>query len=95
MNPPFVIHTTPGFDRMLKQLTKQHPDLAERMAEVFSILPVDPYNVSRQHPIKKLKGIKPGDGQHRIRLGRWRFRYDIVAQVVELVYCGLRREDTY
>ena len=80
---------------MLKQLAKRHPDLAARMAEVFSILSVDPYNRSWRHPIKKLKDVKPGDGQYRIRQGRWRFRYDIATQAVELVYCGLRREDTY
>jgi len=28
-------------------------------------------------------------------MGRWRFRYDIIGQVVVLHYCGLRREDTY
>ena len=92
---PFVVHTTPGFDRLLKRLTWKHPDLAQRAAEVIAILQRDPYKLARRHSIKKLKGVKPGDGQYRLRLGRWRFRYDIVGQVVELVYCGLRREDTY
>ena len=36
-----------------------------------------------------------GDGQYRLRLGRWRFRYDITGQEVVLHYCSLRREDTY
>ncbi|PYV40050.1 MAG: hypothetical protein DMG06_21460 [Acidobacteria bacterium] len=55
----------------------------------------DPYNRSRRHAIKKLEGVKPGEGQYRLRLGRWRFRYDIFGQEVVLHYCGLRREETY
>ena len=44
---------------------------------------------------KKLTGVRRDDGQYRLRLGRWRFRYDITGQEVVLHYCGLRREDTY
>ena len=36
-----------------------------------------------------------GEGQYRLRLGRFRFRYDIAGREVRLLYCGLRREDTY
>jgi hypothetical protein len=46
-------------------------------------------------PSKKLQGVKAGEGQYRLRLQRWRFRYDVWGQEVELNYCGLRREDTY
>jgi hypothetical protein len=45
--------------------------------------------------IKKLGGTTAGDGQYRFRLRRWRFRYDIVGQIVLLSWCGLRREDSY
>jgi hypothetical protein len=38
---------------------------------------------------------RPGQGQYRLRLGRFRFRYDIAGHEVALLYCGLRREDTY
>jgi hypothetical protein len=34
-------------------------------------------------------------GQYRLRLARFRFRYDIAGRVVTLVACNLRREDTY
>jgi len=95
MAAPFTIQITPAFERMVRQLTRHHPDFAQRLPEAISILQTDPCNVSRLHPIKKLKQVKPGDGQYRIRLGRWRIRYDITGQTVELVYCGLRREDTY
>jgi hypothetical protein len=59
------------------------------------ILSADPYNRTRRSHIKKLEGIPSGEGQYRLSLGRWRFRFDIVGQVVLLSYCGLRREDTY
>ena len=39
--------------------------------------------------------MKQGDGQYRIRLGRFRFRYDLEGQVVYLKACSLRSEETY
>ena len=66
-------------------------------AQSIAILKIDPYNRTRRHPIKKLEGVPPGEGQYRLKLRRWRFRYDIWSdrQQVELNFCGLRREDTY
>lgn len=95
MSGGFTIYTTPGFDRRLKRLARQYPDLPERLAEVFEILQSDPCNASRQHPIRKLIAVPPGQGQYRIRSGRFRIRYDATGSTVELMYCGLRREDTY
>ena len=95
MTPPFSVHTTPRFDRLLKKLKRGHPDLLDRYAEALEILEDDPYNRSGQYDIEKLEGVKPGEGQYRLRLGRWRFRYDIFGQDVWLFYCGLRRETTY
>jgi mRNA-degrading endonuclease RelE of RelBE toxin-antitoxin system len=66
-----------------------------RYAEAIEILTADPTNRTGRYRIKKLEGVAPGDGQWRLRLGRFRFLYDIVGSVVELAYCGLRREDTY
>lgn len=60
-----------------------------------AVLSRDPYNHTRSHHIKKLEAVPSGDGQFRLSLGRWRFRYDIVGRVVLLSYCGLGREDTY
>jgi mRNA-degrading endonuclease RelE of RelBE toxin-antitoxin system len=48
-----------------------------------------------EYPIKKLQGVSVGEGQHRLRSGRFRFSYDIAGREVVLLYCGLRREDTY
>ena len=95
MTPPFSVHTTPRFDRILKKLKKHHPELVDRYAEALEILRADPQNVSRNHPISKLEGVQPRQGQYRLRLGQWRFRYDIFGREVWLFYCGLRREDTY
>ncbi len=94
-SPQYRVRTTAHFDRLLKKLAPKHPDLPERFEEAIAILSEDPYNRTRRYPIKKLEGIPPGEGQYRLRSGRYRFRYDIESLEVLLVYCGLRREDTY
>ena len=95
MTPSFSVRTTKRFDRLLKSLAKHHPEIPQRYAETLKILQADPHNRSRAHKIRKLESMPLGEGQYRLRLGRWRFRYDIVGQEVILHYCGLRREDTY
>jgi mRNA-degrading endonuclease RelE of RelBE toxin-antitoxin system len=95
MTPSFSVRTTPRFDRLLKALVKGHADLADRYAEAIDILKIDPHNRSRRHQIKKLEGVHQGEGQYRLRLGRWRFRYDMYSREVVLHSCSLRREDTY
>jgi mRNA-degrading endonuclease RelE of RelBE toxin-antitoxin system len=93
--PAYRVITTSHFDRLMKKLASKHPDLAGRFEEAIPILSADPYNKNRRHPIKKLEGVKAGEGQYRLRSGRFRFRYDIEGVEVVLLYCGLRREDTY
>jgi mRNA-degrading endonuclease RelE of RelBE toxin-antitoxin system len=91
----YSVATTAHFDRLLKKLAPKHPDLVERFEEAIAILSVDPFNKSGRYPIKKLKDVSAGEGQFRLRSGRFRFRYDIEEREVVLLYCGLRREDTY
>jgi len=91
----FSVETTSRFDREYKKLFKKHTELPQYFAEVINILSFDPHNITHLHAIKKLKDVKDGDGQYRLRLWRFRFRYDIVEKKVILKYCGLRREDTY
>jgi hypothetical protein len=79
----------------MKKLAPKHPDLAGRFEEAIAVLSVDPYNRTNKYAIKKLAGVAAGDGQYRLRSGRFRFRYDIAGSEVLLHYCGLRREDTY
>ena len=91
----YNIRTTAHFDRLVKKLVPRHADLVERLEEAVEILSIDPCNKSHNYPIKKLQGVPAGDGQYRLRSGRFRFRYDISVKEVVLHYCGLRREDTY
>jgi len=84
MTPEFLVFTTSRFERELKKLAAQHPGLPELFGDR-----------SRQYAIKKLQAVPAGEGQYRIREGRFRFRYDIDGQTVYLKACSLRREDTY
>jgi len=95
MMPPFTIHTTPHYERLSNKLFKTHRDFDDAEQSTRTILSADPYNQTHQYRIKKLAGVPAGEGQFRLSLARWRFRYDISGQIVELHYCGLRREDTY
>ena len=95
MTPTFSVRTDPHFERLAAPLRKHHRDFNDVFLHAVEILEVDPFNVTRSHPIKKLADVRAGKGQYRIRLGRWRFRYDIYGQEVVLTYCGLRREETY
>ena len=95
MTPSFAIRTTPRFERLARALLKRHPEFRPILTQAREILRADPYNQARAHHIKKLEGVQAGNGQYRLRLWRFRFRYDIAGTDVELVSCGLRREDTY
>jgi mRNA-degrading endonuclease RelE of RelBE toxin-antitoxin system len=93
--PAYSVLTTSHFDRLMKKLAPKHPELVERFEQAIAILSADPYNKSGKYAIKKLVGIAAGEGQYRLRSGRFRFRYDVAGTEVVLHYCGLRREDTY
>ncbi len=96
MTPRFSVRPSPRFARLARTLTDQHPhEFPGRYAEAIEILKTDPTNRTGRYRIKKLKGVPAGEGQWRLALGRFRFRYDIAGTIVELVYCGLRRENTY
>lgn len=95
MTTLFTVESTTHFDRLFKKLARRHPELPGYLRTLRSILQADPYNRSGRHPIKKLNDIPAGNAQYRLRLGRFRFRYDIEEQTVYLKRCSLRREDTY
>lgn len=95
MTPPFSVRTTSRYERLARTLRKGHSVFHALQARAFEILAADPYNHSREHHIRKLEAVPLGEGQWRLSLGRFRFRYDIYGQEVVLQYCGLRREDTY
>lgn len=95
MTPLYSVQTTPRYERLSNKLLKGHRDFGATEQSAVAILTEDPYNQSRRYHIKKLEAVPAGEGQFRLALGRWRFRYDITVRMVELHYCGLRREDTY
>ena len=96
MTRRFTVRTVPRFDRLLRHLSRRHPELAAIYAKAVEILELDPHNVTKTHPIRKLEAVARDEGgQYRFRLGRFRFRYDIEGHTVVLYYCGLRRADTY
>ena len=95
MTPPFAVQTTSHYERLSNKLFKSHRDFKDAELSAKEVLSADPYNQTRRYHIKKLESVPAGDGQYRIRSGRFRFRYDISDQVVYLKACSLRREDTY
>jgi mRNA-degrading endonuclease RelE of RelBE toxin-antitoxin system len=80
----FSVRTTPRFDRLAKALRRQNKEFTARYREAIAILADDPYNRSRAYQIRKLVNVGPRQGQWRLRLGRWRFRYDIDGSEVVL-----------
>ena len=92
---PFAVRSTPRYERLSDKLFKTHREFAAAEQTAVTICSTDPYNRTRRYQIKKLEGVPVGAGPYRLCLGRWRFRYDISGQAIELHYCGLRREDTY
>ncbi len=91
----FTITTTPRFERLAIKLIKHHPEFRSTLNQARAILATDPHNRIHNYHIKKLEGVPHGDGQWRLALGRFRFRYDVANHIVLLSRCGLRREDTY
>lgn len=95
MASAYRVRTTHHFDRSLRSIAKRNPDIVDTYDEAITILSADPYNRERRYHIRKLENIPCGQGQYRLRLRRWRFRYDVYEREVTLHSCGLRREDTY
>ncbi len=95
MTPSFSVLATRHYERLARLLYRRQPKFAAAQESAFEILGLDPTNRLGSHDIKKLTNVARGEGQWRIAIGRFRFRYDIYEQDIVLQYCGLRREDTY
>jgi len=89
----FQVVPSKRFQRLARKLALRHPEFADLYDEARTILAGDPYNTSRSHPIKKLIDVK--EAQYRLRLRRFRFRYDIEGKTVYLKRCALRDKGTY
>lgn len=84
--------TTPAFEREFRKAAKGNVALLAALEELLGILQEDPHNRTGRHNIKKLAGLKPGDGQWRIRWRDYRLRYDIFGEEVVLHSFRHRRE---
>jgi mRNA-degrading endonuclease RelE of RelBE toxin-antitoxin system len=91
----YKLEVTAKCRRLIEDLQSASFEFADYYQEALVFFQTDPYNRSRIHNVKKLINVPKESGEFRLRIGRWRFRYDIEAKKVILYYCGLRREDTY
>ncbi len=92
MAPPFRIIVTAGLARSLRKLTRKHPEIVEVYQAALEALQADPTNLTRTHDIKKLTGVRAGDGQWRIRVRQYRLRYDINGVTVTLQSINDRKD---
>jgi hypothetical protein len=63
MAGPFRVLTTPAFEREFRAISRKDSALVRALEELIEILSNDPHNRSGRHKIKKLAGLKPGEGQ--------------------------------
>ncbi|HEY5595855.1 MAG TPA: hypothetical protein VIL47_01145 [Candidatus Bipolaricaulota bacterium] len=89
---PYLLVSTSHFDRDYKSLAKRTPEAISHVEAMEAALREDPYNRSGKHNIKKLKGVKKGEGQWRVASGHYRIRYDLFGRDVVLYACKRRRE---
>lgn len=94
MPTSYRILVTSFFEKDVSRQGKKDRKIFEEIERLKKTLEADPYNLSRKFDIKKLKGIKPGEGQFRIRIKQYRLRYDIFDQDVVL-YSFRHRKDIY
>jgi|SRR5579872_4782533 len=92
MSGIFRVLTTPAFEREFRKIAKRNPELLNALEEALTVLREDPHNRSGQHQIKKLAGLKSGEGQWRLRWRDYRLPYDIFADKVVLHSFRHRRE---
>lgn len=94
MTQAFLVLATPGYQRDVRNATKRNHSLLPTIARLHAILAEDPYNTSKKHSIKKLAGVKEGEGRWRIRAGVYRLRYDIFDKNV-ILYSFQHRKEAY
>jgi len=92
MNGAFRVVTTPSFEREFRKLSQRNRKLLDALQELIAMLAEDPHGRSGRHPIKKLSGVKSGEGQWRVRWREYRLRYDIFGNEVVLHSFRHRKE---
>jgi mRNA-degrading endonuclease RelE of RelBE toxin-antitoxin system len=88
----FRLIASPSSQRQVRKLTPRNPRLLSVVSDLQRTLEIDPYNLSKQHDIKKLTEVKADDGQWRIRSGDYRIQYDVWGDEVALHSFTHRRE---
>lgn len=93
---PHIFRLLPSsrFKRDFESILKGNPSLIRTLEPLTVTLLHDPCNRSRRYDIKKLKGVPIGEGQWRIRSGKYRLRYDIVGEDV-ILYSFKHRKEAY
>jgi len=93
---PEVFRLLPStrFKRDFEEIYERNRAIARQIETVKIILLHDPYNRSHRYDIKKLKDVLQGEGQYRIRSGKYRLRYDIIGDDVVL-YSFKHRKEAY
>lgn len=91
---PFRVLSTPAFDREFRAIAKRDKWVADSLEELLQVLGEDPHNRTSRHKIKKLAGLKPGEGVWRLRWHDYRLRYDIFGSEVVL-HSFRHRKDAY
>lgn len=94
MASAFRVLTTPGFEREFRKSSKRNSALLAALDDSIAILREDPQNRRGQHQIKKLAGLKPGQGQWRLRWRDYRVRYDIFGDEV-ILHSFRHRKEAY
>jgi mRNA-degrading endonuclease RelE of RelBE toxin-antitoxin system len=94
MNGAFRVVTTPAFEREFSKLSRGNNKLLDAFQDLIAVLSEDPHGRTGRHPIKKLAGLNPGEGQWRIRWRAYRLRYDIFGREVVL-HSPRHRKEAY
>ena len=94
MQEPFRVLTTPAFEREFRMVSKKNSTILRSLEELTAILGRDPHNRSGRYQIKKLAGLKPCEGQWRVRWRDYRLRYDVFGNEVVL-HSFRHRKDAY
>lgn len=90
----FRVLTTPAFERGFRAISKKDSTLIRALEELIVILSEDPHNRSGRHKIKKLAGLKPGEGQWRVRWRAYRLRYDVFESEI-ILHSFRHRKNAY
>ena len=94
MSHVFRLLPSTRFKRDFEDVLERNRGIIRKLEPLKATLLHDPYNKSRRYDIKKLKDVSVGEGQYRIRSGKYRLRYDIIGSDV-ILYSFKHRKEAY